>query len=138
MKASKNRRFSDKQSSGTSFVAEGSIFEGQMRGSGDVIVCGEVHGDGHINGTVTISDTGLWNGELSARNILVAGRVEGAIVANGQIEICESAVIKGTVTGHAIAVGQGAVIDGEINTLHGEAKEFEESRSESTATHTAA
>ncbi len=118
MKSSKARRFSDNSHGATSFVAAGAVLEGNLRGEGDYIICGEVHGDGRINGMVTVAESGLWQGNLIARNVLVSGRINGSIVANGQIEICASAVISGKVTGQAIAVGQGAVIDGELHTLH--------------------
>lgn len=129
MKSLNIRRIADRSSGATTFIAEGCVVEGDLRGSGDFMICGEVRGNSYLTGTVTIVQTGKWVGSLTARNVVVAGTVEGDIVANGQIEVCQSARINGTVTGVAIAVGQGAVIDGALRTIqHDELVEFEERR----------
>ena len=123
------RRLSDRSSGGTTLIASDCTLDGKIRCQGDLMVCGDVTSDANVNGTVTIVESGIWRGHLTARHVIIAGTVEGDIVSNGQIEVCESATIRGTVTGAAIAVGQGAVIDGEIRTLKSDgASEFVENR----------
>lgn len=117
MKSSYLRRVSDSASGASTLISEDCIVEGNLRGSGEFTICGEVRGDCYLTGNVTIVEGGKWLGKLSAKNVIVAGTVDGDIVANGQIEICETARISGTVTGVAIAVGQGAIIDGAIRTI---------------------
>ncbi|MCJ7590245.1 MAG: polymer-forming cytoskeletal protein, partial [Woeseiaceae bacterium] len=53
--------------------------------------------------------------------VIVAGHVEGDIVARGKVEITNTARIAGTVTGEAIAVAEGAVVEGVMKTT-GQAK----------------
>ena len=57
-----------------------------------------------------------WSGTIKAENVVVSGHVEGDIVASGNVEIAESARITGTVTGEAIAVAEGAVVEGIMKT----------------------
>ena len=47
---------------------------------------------------------------------MISGHVEGDIIASGKVEIAESAKITGTVTGEAIAVAEGAVVEGVMKT----------------------
>ena len=48
--------------------------------------------------------------------MVISGHVEGDIVAAGKVEISDSAKITGTVTGEAIAVAEGAVVEGQMRT----------------------
>ena len=59
----------------------------------------------------------------------VAGTVEGDIGAGGRIEISDTARITGTVTGEAIAVAEGAIVQGIMKTTgNTEPVEFVEKR----------
>jgi len=53
---------------------------------------------------------------VRARHVIVAGQVEGDIIASGRVEITDSARITGTVSGEAIAVAEGAVVEGIMKT----------------------
>ncbi|MEO0996389.1 MAG: polymer-forming cytoskeletal protein [Pseudomonadota bacterium] len=129
MKTGRFRRITDRASGDMALIAHGCVVDGNVNSDGDVMVLGEVRGDGRVAGTVTLAEGGVWKGDLSARNLIVAGTAEGSLSAMGRIEVCETARIAGTVTGGAIAVGQGAVIDGEIRTLDdAAATEFVERR----------
>ncbi|NNC63864.1 MAG: polymer-forming cytoskeletal protein, partial [Gammaproteobacteria bacterium] len=80
-------------------------------------------------GTVTLARNGFWNGTIKAGNVIVAGHVEGDIIAAGRVEITETARITGTVSGDAIAVAEGAVVEGLMKTTAQQAPtEFVEKR----------
>ena len=55
-------------------------------------------------------------GTIKAGNVIIAGHVEGDIVAAGKVEITDTARITGTVSGEAIAVAEGAVVEGVMKT----------------------
>ena len=74
-----------------------------ISGNGDYQVSGKVDGDCEIEGTVSLSRTGQWQGTIKADNVIISGHVEGDIIASGKVEIANSARIAGTVTGEAIA-----------------------------------
>ena len=93
------------------------------------MICGEVEGDCNLDGSVTLAPSGRWIGVLRARTVILAGVVEGEVIAHGKLEIAPTARITGTVTGEAIAVAEGAVVDGAIQTTgQREAQEFVEKR----------
>ena len=116
MTESRLRRLRDRSSGPATLVNEGCKISGLITGSGDLLVNGEIDGDCEIGGTVTLAKGGLWAGTIRARIVIVSGRVEGDIVANGQVEITDTARITGTVTGEAIAVAEGAVVEGVMQT----------------------
>jgi cytoskeletal protein CcmA (bactofilin family) len=72
---------------------------------------------------------GLWRGTIRAGNVIVSGHVEGDIFASGRVEITDTAKITGTVSADAIAVAEGAVVEGIMKTTsHSEPTGFVEKR----------
>jgi len=127
----KFRRLLDRSSGPTTLIGEGCRVQGELSGKGDFVICGEVEGDCNLDGTVTLAPGGRWIGVLQARNVVLAGQIEGEVIARGRLEIAPSARIKGTVTGEAIAVAEGAVVDGAIRTTgHREPETFVEKRAQ--------
>ena len=66
--------------------------------------------------SVTVADGGTWKGTIQAETVIIAGYVEGDIQASGRVEITSTARINGTVSGDAIAVAEGAVVQGVMQT----------------------
>jgi cytoskeletal protein CcmA (bactofilin family) len=116
MNQSKSRRFRDRATGAPTLINEGCKISGVISGKGDYQVSGEIDGDCDIDGTVTLARTGYWNGTIQAGHVVISGHVEGDIVATGKVEISESARISGKVTGEAIAVAEGAVVEGQMKT----------------------
>lgn len=116
MNESKLRRVRDQSSGKPTIINEGCKISGEISGDGEFVVHGEVAGDCDIDGTVSLAANGLWQGTVRANNVIVAGHIEGDIIAKGKVEITNTAKITGTVTGEAIAVAEGAVVEGVMKT----------------------
>lgn len=131
MNESRLRRLRDKSASSATLINEGCKITGTISGTGSYLVNGEIDGDCDLDGTVTIAPNGLWKGTIKASDVVVAGQVEGDIIAAGKVEIMDSAHITGTVSGEAIAVAEGAVVEGVMKTTGpAEPLEFVEKRKE--------
>lgn len=129
MSDSRLRRLRDRSGGPATLVNDGCKITGTLSGGGDIQVSGEVDGDCDIEGTVTLAKNGFWNGTIKAGDVIVAGRVVGDIIADGCVEITDTAQITGTVSGQAIAVAEGAVVEGVMKTTgHGDPKAFTEKR----------
>jgi len=116
MNDSKRRRFRDRKSGAPTLINEGCKITGVVSGSGDFQISGEIDGDCDIDGNIILARNGFWAGTIKADNVVISGQVEGDIIASGKVEIAESAKITGTVTGEAIAVAEGAVVEGVMKT----------------------
>ena len=131
MNGSRLRRLRDRSSGPATLISEGCKISGLITGSGDFLINGEIDGDCDLAGTVTLAKNGLWKGTIKAGNIIVAGHVEGDIIAAGSVEITETAQIRGTVSGEAIAVAEGAMVEGVMKTTGpGDPLEFVEKRND--------
>ncbi len=116
MSEQKNRRIHDAAAAPATLISEGCKITGVISGDGDFLISGEVEGECNLTGSVTIAPNGFWKGSIGATNVIVAGTIEGDVVAAGRIEISDTARITGTVTGEAIAVAEGAVVQGKMKT----------------------
>jgi cytoskeletal protein CcmA (bactofilin family) len=129
MNESRLRRTRDQSSGKATLINEGCKISGEITGSGDFMINGQVVGDCDVSGTVSLAGNGYWQGSIQADNVIVAGHIEGDITANGKVEITNTARITGTVTGEAIAVAEGAVVEGVMKTTgRAEPLEFVEKR----------
>jgi len=116
MNDSRMRRLRDQSSSAATLINEGCKISGLITGSGDFLINGEIDGDCDLGGTVTLAKNGLWKGTIKAADVVVSGHVEGDIIAAGKVEITDTARITGTVSAEAIAVAEGAIVEGVMKT----------------------
>ena len=129
MAESRSRRLSDRSSGNATLIAEGCSFTGHITTHGDFHVSGTIEGDCDVDGAVTLTKSGRWLGSVRAGHVIIAGHIEGDIAATGSVEILDSARITGAVSGKAIAVAEGAVVEGQMMTTgHADPTEFVEKR----------
>lgn len=123
------RRLRDAASGPGTLISRGCKVEGLLSGNGNFMVNGDVEGECDVDGTVTLAEGGYWKGVIRANAVIVAGTIDGDIIAHGPVEIADTAKISGTVTGEAIAVAEGAVVEGIMKTTgRAEPKQFTEKR----------
>jgi cytoskeletal protein CcmA (bactofilin family) len=129
MNESPLRRLRDRSGGPPTLINEGCKITGLLSGTGDFQISGEVDGDCDLDGTVTLTKSGYWSGTIKAGHVVVAGHVEGDIIADGRVEITSTAKITGTVAGEAIAVAEGAIVEGIMKTTgRSDPTEFVEKR----------
>ncbi len=105
------------------------MFVGNIRGAGHFVVCGEIHGDGELEGGLNLSATGNWYGFIHAQQAIVAGKITGGLTVRDKLEIGYTAVIRGRVSARSVAIAKGAIVDGEIEVTSGApVLQFEERR----------
>ncbi|HEX7081130.1 MAG TPA: polymer-forming cytoskeletal protein [Gammaproteobacteria bacterium] len=123
------RRIADSSRGPTTFIAPSTKIVGTITGGGPYVFCGTVEGDCDIDGPVTLAAGGRWKGTMRATDVIVSGEVDGDVVARQRVEISGTARVTGSLSGHSIAVAEGAVIEGEIKVMSGaEPLAFEEKR----------
>jgi cytoskeletal protein CcmA (bactofilin family) len=123
------RRFLDLGEATPTFIGATSVFIGNIRGAGQFVVSGEVHGDGELDGALNLSASGSWHGNIQAQQAIVAGKIMGGLSVKDKLEIGYTAVIRGKVSARTVAIAKGAIVDGEIEvTSDSPVVEFEEKR----------
>jgi cytoskeletal protein CcmA (bactofilin family) len=125
------RRITDRFSASPTFIGAGTSITGDITCDADLAVAGEVIGDGDVRGSLTLSESGRWEGTVAAANAVIAGEVMGNVMCSGKLEIRKLARIHGSVRAGSIAIAQGAVVDGDMAVAGGAPViRFEEKRRE--------
>jgi len=123
------RRFLEGPATAPTFIGGQSVFVGNIRGAGQFVVSGEVHGDGDLDGGLNMSASARWHGHIRARRAIIAGEVIGSLTVAEKLEIGDTAVIRGRVCARTMAIAKGAIVDGEIEvTSDAPVVRFEEKR----------
>jgi cytoskeletal protein CcmA (bactofilin family) len=95
-----------------SLLGEGSSYEGTAR------VAGAVRVDGHWKGAVEVADTfvvgrtGVFDGQVHARDVIVCGRLLGKINATGSVELQKGCRFEGDVETPIFVVEEGVFFQG--------------------------
>ena len=123
------RRLSDRLGMSPTVISESTTVVGDVETQGPLMVSGQVRGNGRIGGTLSVSKSAHWQGDISARQAVLAGKVTGRIVVEEKLEISASAVIVGEIVAKVLAIANGARIEGEVTVTSGKPiLKFEEKR----------
>jgi cytoskeletal protein CcmA (bactofilin family) len=97
------------------------IIKGEVRGSEDLYIDGEVQGTIQLsNGRVTVGPHGKISADVDAREIIVRGKVTGALRGRDRVEIGSTGEVRGDIATLRIAIGEGAQIHSRVEIARGE------------------
>ena len=122
----RNRRAVDQVTELNGAIGTDSTFEGKLHGKGNYRVAGTVIGDCDLEGALMLDQSGSWSGSIVADIVVIAGYVEGNVVARKQLEVARTGRIQGSLTAPVIALENGAVHDGEMHMS--QAHQFDDRR----------
>lgn len=100
--------------SGYSIIAAGTTVMGDIETSGTLRVEGAIVGSAVRADVVVLAAGGAITADVQAREAVVAGRIEGELIATERLELQESAVVDGTVTTPVLVVHDGAAVNGTV------------------------
>jgi cytoskeletal protein CcmA (bactofilin family) len=106
--------------SGSARIGKSVVIRGEVKGGEDLII------DGRVEGTVTLTESRLTIGpsanvaaDLTARDVLIQGQVQGNIVATGRVELRAGCVVEGDVRALRLAVEDNAIFRGKVDLTQG-------------------
>ncbi len=109
------------------------VIRGEVKGSEDLIV------DGRVEGTVSLSESRLTIGpnasvaaDLSAKDILILGQVQGNLVASGRVELRAGCAVIGDIQALRLAVEDNAVFRGKVDLTQAVSKASEAAKAPQT------
>ena len=71
------------------------IIDSNLTTEGNIIIFGKINGSVNVKGNVTIYETGVILGEVTADNVLLSGTVEGNIHCSNSLKLTSSAKLTG-------------------------------------------
>jgi cytoskeletal protein CcmA (bactofilin family) len=101
-------------------IGKSVLIRGEVKGSEDLII------DGRVEGTVSLSESRLTIGasavlaaDLTAKDVLVLGQVQGNIVATGRVELRAGCQVTGDVRALRLAIEDNSVFRGKVDLTQG-------------------
>lgn len=99
------------------------VIRGEVKGSEDLIVDGQVEGLVNLaEHRLTIGPNAHVTADLSAKDVLIMGRVHGNIVATGRVDLRAGSVVEGDVHALRLAIEDNAVFRGKVDLTKGAAE----------------
>jgi len=97
-------------------ISQGIKIKGEVTGTEDLFVDGLVEGKLNLtaNSCLTIGPNGNVKADLSAREIIVRGTVEGKVTAQDKLQIWSTGQITGEVQTDRLAIEDGALLRGKV------------------------
>ena len=105
---------------GMILIGKSFVIKGQVSCDGDLYIDGQVEGSVDPKGhRLTIGPDGRLKANVTARAVVVLGRLEGNIQASERVDLKQSAVVVGDIVTQSISIEAGAHIKGSIE-VHGD------------------
>jgi cytoskeletal protein CcmA (bactofilin family) len=92
---------------------------GRITGAASVEIAGRVDGEVDVTGDVVIETSGLIGANVSGRRVTVRGAVKGDLIGTESITLEDGAKVVGDVRAPRIAISQGALLRGFVQTAGG-------------------
>lgn len=91
-------------------------FKGELSGTEDIFIDGQVEGSIHLSSqVVTIGPNGNVNAEIQAREMIVHGKLKGNAQAQDRIEVTRTGSVQGDMSMARISIQDGAFFQGRVD-----------------------
>ena len=104
-------------------IGKSVIIKGELSGSEDLYVDGQVEGSIELQGnSLIIGPNGQVRANVDAKGVVVHGKLEGNIRASEQADLKKSAVAVGDIVAQRVAIEDGAYFKGKVDIQRETAK----------------
>ena len=114
--APRGQRAGGSHAEGITTIGKGVVIEGDVKGAEDLVIDGKVNGTIELRQRVlTVGPTGRVEAQLSAKTVVVLGKVSGSIRASELVRIGETGSVDGVITASRLVVAVGARLQGRVD-----------------------
>lgn len=91
------------------------VLKGELSSDEDLRFDGTLAGHLYIEGaTLTLGETAVVDADIRAKQVIVAGTVQGSIAAGDRIELTATANVNGTLIAERVVIADGASFNGGV------------------------
>jgi cytoskeletal protein CcmA (bactofilin family) len=103
-------------------IGQSIVFKGELSGDEDLEIDGQVEGSVKLtNNELTVGANGNLKADVTAKSVVVVGRVHGNLTATERIEIQATGIVDGDIRAPRLVIQEGAVLNGGIDMTKGTA-----------------
>ena len=96
-------------------IGKSVTIRGELSGSEDLMI------DGDVEGTITLPENSLTIGpnarvtaDISVRNLIVFGKVNGTLHVSGRVDLRNTAIVQGDIFGGRLSIEENAQLKGKV------------------------
>lgn len=115
--SSKNEENKTQSKEIESIIGKGAKITGELVTSNSVRVEGKIDGSIESKSTLVIGKEALIKNKVQAKNITIAGQVEGEIIAHNKVELFQTAKVNADISTKSLKIEEGAVFNGSSKSL---------------------
>ncbi len=97
----------------STLIGKKAVIDGNVSGKGSFKIDGVIDGDVSIGGDLVMGETAVITGNVTAKNIIIAGKLVGDIEASGQLTIKKTGSISGSQKCGSLIVEEGSSVVGK-------------------------
>lgn len=94
------------------FLGKDVVFKGILTLEGNVRVDGQLEGELRSTGTLTVGETAVIRGNITAGTLITSGKIKGNIIASEKVNILNPGIVVGDIRTPAISIEAGAHFHG--------------------------
>lgn len=100
---------------GAACVSQGIKIKGEVTGSEDLFIDGIIDGKINLaNSILTVGPNATVKAEITSRELVIRGRMEGKLIASERIQIWNTARVQGDLKAERISIEEGAEFHGKL------------------------
>jgi cytoskeletal protein CcmA (bactofilin family) len=97
-------------------IGKSVVIKGELSGSEDLYLDGQVEGSIELRDhSLTVGPNGNVKANVSAKGVVIQGKLDGSVTASDRVELRKSAVVTGDVTTQRISIEEGAFLNGKVD-----------------------
>jgi cytoskeletal protein CcmA (bactofilin family) len=93
-------------------IGEGTTFEGRIKSEASIRIEGGITGDIECAGDVIIGEHGVVKSNITARDVVLAGSMQGNIITKGKLTITSTGSLQGNISSASIIIEEGGLFQG--------------------------
>jgi len=99
----------------SSFLDQGTEFEGKLAFQGAVRVNGKFSGQIFSEGTLYVGEQGMVSAEIQVDTVIISGDVTGDVTARSKVELLSSGRLRGNIKAQVLKIDEGAQFEGNCS-----------------------
>jgi cytoskeletal protein CcmA (bactofilin family) len=95
-------------------IASGSKVVGEVSGSAELLIDGQIEGKIDLDSRVVVGPQGKVRGEIRARSVQIGGQVQGNVQGLERVEVLSSGRLEGDMAAPQVHIADGAFFTGKV------------------------
>ena len=97
-------------------IGKSVLIKGDITGGEDLYIDGSIEGTIDLrDNSVTVGPNGTVKASITAKSVVIQGKVDGKVSASDRIDLRKTAVVTGDISTQRIAIEEGAFLKGKVD-----------------------